>query len=124
MKLISPSTIVVRRVVTSMLVALILAAIAPQGVFAQSNPDVGVWKLNLAKSKYSPGPSPKSLTITTEAVGQGLRSTFEGVDAEGKPIKQVYQGMMMGNPNRRPAYLASTQVPSHESTVTRRRSRL
>jgi hypothetical protein len=98
MKLISLSTIVGRRVVTSMLVAFVLAIIAPQSVFAQSNPDVGVWKLNLAKSKYSPGPPPKSLTIASEAVGQGLRSTFEGVDAEGKPIKQVYQGMYDGKP--------------------------
>ena len=30
---------------------------APQGL-------IGTWKLNVAKSKFSPGPAPKSMTIT------------------------------------------------------------
>ena len=28
---------------------------------------LGTWKLNLAKSKYNPGPAPKSATFTLEA---------------------------------------------------------
>ena len=35
---------------------------------AQSDPSVGTWKLNLTKSKYSPGPLPKSNTVTIAAV--------------------------------------------------------
>jgi hypothetical protein len=41
---------------------------------AQSNPSIGTWKLNLAKSKYSPGPPPKSQTTKIEAVGMGQRT--------------------------------------------------
>lgn len=29
----------------------------------------GTWKLNVAKSKFSPGPAPKSMTVTYSAVG-------------------------------------------------------
>src|SRR4029453_19406684 len=36
------------------------------GVFAQSNSDIGAWTLNVAKSKYSPGPAPKSATTKIE----------------------------------------------------------
>ena len=41
---------------------------------AQSkDPFVGTWRLNVAKSKYSPGPPPKSQT-TTPRVRGALRS--------------------------------------------------
>ena len=42
---------------------------------AQSkDPFVGTWRLNVAKSKYSPGPAPKSQTATYEAAGKGTES--------------------------------------------------
>jgi hypothetical protein len=64
------------------------AAALATGALAQggSNPMVGTWKLNLAKSKYTPGPAPKSLTVKIDAAGQGVKATSEGVDGEGKPI--------------------------------------
>jgi hypothetical protein len=67
---------------------------------------VGTWKLNLAKSKYSPGPPPKEGTLTVESQADGLKFTIEGVDAEGKPIhyelSPKYDGKdypITGNPN-------------------------
>jgi hypothetical protein len=46
-------------------------------VFAADN-NVGTWKLNLAKSKYSPGPAPKSQTLKIEAWGEdGVKYTAE-----------------------------------------------
>ena len=48
---------------------------------AQSNPLVGTWKLNVEKSKFDPGPAPKSLTRTVVAQGEGVKYTFEGVAA-------------------------------------------
>ena len=44
----------------------------------------GTWKLNLAKSKYSPGPAPKSLTITATMEGDWVVTKAEGVDSTGK----------------------------------------
>jgi hypothetical protein len=55
-------------------------------VTALSSPIVGTWKLNTAKSKYSPGPVPKSLTRTITADGESLKYSFEGVAADGSAI--------------------------------------
>ena len=41
--------------------------------FAQSDPQVGLWRLNVAKSTYSPGPVPKSGTTRIEAAGAGAK---------------------------------------------------
>ena len=47
---------------------------------------IGTWELNLAKSKFSPGPGPKSLTVTLEQDGEKIRQVVKGVDGEGKPV--------------------------------------
>lgn len=47
---------------------------------------VGTWKLNLAKSKYSPGPPPKDGTLTIESEADGLKFMFHGTNAEGKAV--------------------------------------
>jgi hypothetical protein len=79
---------------TFMTMALLFSAVvsttAPQVSFAQSAPQLGTWKLNLEKSKFSPGSAPRSTTRTTEAVGQSFRTTFEGISAEGNPTKVVF----------------------------------
>src|ERR1700730_1932409 len=62
-----------------------VAAVAPIAP-AQTDPHVGRWQLNLAKSKFTPGPAPKSQTFTYEADGPNLAVLVQGVDAEGKPI--------------------------------------
>ena len=38
---------------------------------------VGTWKLNLANSKYSPGPPPKECTLTVDAILDCLKITVE-----------------------------------------------
>src|SRR6266550_1520815 len=40
-----------------------------------SNTEVGTWKLNVAKSKFSPGTAVKSGTIKVEAAGAGIKQT-------------------------------------------------
>lgn len=68
-----------------------LAVLAVDGLHAQAtDPALGTWKLNVAKSKYEPGPAPKSLTVTIEPSGQGVKVTAKGVDAQGKPIETSY----------------------------------
>jgi hypothetical protein len=49
-----------------------------------ADPAIGTWKLDAAKSKYTPGPAPKSATITYEETADGIKRTGESVDAEGK----------------------------------------
>src|SRR4029434_9846877 len=60
---------------------LFLVAIATFAAGQASDPVVGNWQLNVAKSKYTPGPGPKSETRTYAANGQ---ASAKGVDAAGK----------------------------------------
>ena len=41
------------------------------GLAQSKDPAYGVWKLNVAKSKYSPGPAPKEMTVTIEGPACG-----------------------------------------------------
>jgi len=49
--------------------ALVILLAAGSVLLAQSSPFVGTWQLNLAKSKYNPGPPPQSQTRTWDAIG-------------------------------------------------------
>jgi len=51
--------------------------------FAQTDSQVGVWKLNVAKSTYSPGPAPKSATTTIETAGAGAKVSVDQMRADG-----------------------------------------
>jgi hypothetical protein len=51
------------------------------------DPFVGTWRLNLAKSTYSPGPPPKSATSTYAAAGQGYKVSVKTEPASG-PVQQ------------------------------------
>jgi len=73
-----------------LIIAVVSATAIPQIGFAQTNQPSGMWRLNLAKSQFSPGPSPRSQTLTYETVGQGFRATNEGIDAQGNPTKSVF----------------------------------
>jgi len=51
---------------------------------------LGTWKMNPAKSKYSPGPAPKSLTIQWEQTADGIKLTSDLVTADGNPAHGEY----------------------------------
>ena len=74
--------------VTTILAALVAGAAI---VSAQAkDPFVGTWRLNVAKSKYSPGPAPKAQTSTYEAAGQGYRISVKGEPATGAAQQWSY----------------------------------
>jgi hypothetical protein len=76
-------------------VALVLAA--PSALLAQADPTIGKWKVNLAKSRYEPGPAPKSETRTYEASGKnGVKVRFDRIDAAGKTITVTYDAQYDG----------------------------
>ena len=73
------------------IVAVTVLAIDIASLSAQDkDPRVGTWKLNVAKSKYDPGPAPQSQTLTVEAVGKGEKVTSEVVAADGKKSASTY----------------------------------
>jgi len=69
---------------------LVLASVTAGSLLAQDNPFVGTWKLNVAKSKFEPGPAPKSLTRTIVAQGDGAKYSFEGVAGDGTPFSYSF----------------------------------
>ena len=87
------------KTVLRMLAVSVFAVVACATVQAQTNPLVGTWKLNVEKSKYDPGPAPKSLTRTVVAQGEGVKYTFEGVSGDGKPISYGFSVNFDGKDN-------------------------
>jgi len=51
----------------------------------------GTWKLDVAKSTYSPGPAPKSNTVKVESNEKEFKVDAKGTDAEGKPTHVHYE---------------------------------
>lgn len=71
--------------------AAVAFAASMSGASAQSqNPGMGNWKLNVEKSKYIPGPGPKSLTVKFEPVGEGVKVTTDGINADGSKNATEY----------------------------------
>jgi hypothetical protein len=87
-----------KRVLAFVVVAL-LAAVGSSSLYAQGNAVVGTWKLNLTKSKFDPGPAPKSLTRKVVAEGDGLKYSFEGVGADGKALSYGFSVKFDGKDN-------------------------
>lgn len=52
-----------------------------------TEPVMGTWKLDVAKSTYKPGPAPKSSTLTVEPVGKAMKVTIDSVAGDGSPLK-------------------------------------
>src|ERR1700752_1770453 len=75
---------VMQTIVRILAVAAALAGIPPaRHIAAQAaDPLIGTWTLNVAKSKYSPGPAPKSETRTYVMAGEDIKATLTGVDAD------------------------------------------
>jgi len=84
---------------------------------------LGTWKLNTAKSKFSPGPGPKSLTLKFEATADGIKLTSDGVDSDGNAIHGEYVSRFdgkdvpwTGNPNADTASAKKIDDNSYENT--------
>src|SRR5271155_2043317 len=94
----------------------VLAFAGSAALQAQSNPLVGTWKLNVTKSKFDPGPGYKSLTRTVEAQGDGVKYTFAGVAADGKPTAYGFSVKFDGKDNP-----ISGSMPSGADTISAKR---
>jgi hypothetical protein len=68
---------------------LVVALVVVLGgtALAQRDSNLGTWKLNVASSKYDPGPPPMSETIVNEAwETNGLRYTITTVEGDGTRV--------------------------------------
>jgi hypothetical protein len=93
---------------------------------AQGDPAVGTWKLNVAKSRYSPGPTPKSNVITIVAAGDTLKISSQGVDGTDKPTSTNYTATFDGKDNPikgAPAYdtVSHKRIDANTTEQTRKK---
>ena len=74
-------------------VILLILAVLFVGVTVclADSPQMGTWKLNEAKSKFSPGAS-KNNTVVYEAAGDSVKVTVDGVDGAGNAIHSEWTG--------------------------------
>jgi hypothetical protein len=97
-----------------------------RAVFAQSDPAIGTWKLNVAKSKYNPGAPPRSQTITITAAGNGITVMSRGTDSAGKPLATDYTVAFDGKDvpvKGSPSYdmTSAKRVDANTTELTRRK---
>jgi hypothetical protein len=75
-----------RTLLRTLLVGTVLAMVGPAVALAAApaDPVLGTWKLNLAKSTFSPGPAPKSQVRTYTQTAEGIALAWTAVGADGK----------------------------------------
>ena len=78
-----------RRTLVGTLAVVAVVALSSSSFAQSADPWVATWRLNVAKSKYSPGPAPRSQTVVNESAPNGIRSITDTVDAQGMKIHQV-----------------------------------
>ena len=98
-------------------------------IAAQAQPRVGVWELNLERSKFTPGPAPRKQTLTFRAAGPQWVALIQGIDASGKPLDPDMSNLAItfdgkDHPTATIDYetTAWTLVDARRYTVTRKRA--
>ena len=65
--------------------------------WAADDPQMGTWKLNVAKSKFSPVQPPQSQTVTTKPYGSdGVTLSLDGLNAKGEKFTIAYSAKYDG----------------------------
>ena len=83
-----------RRMFSRAMVVLAISTIAALG----ADNSIGTWKLNSAKSKYTPAPMPvKSLTSVREAAPGGVKVANTGERTDGTAINATYTAKYDGS---------------------------
>lgn len=77
-------------------ISVAIVCFAAASLLHAADPALGTWKLNVAKSKYSPGPAPKSGSLIYEASGDAVKRTGEQIAADGKKSSFSYTAKMDG----------------------------
>lgn len=101
------------------------------GSFAQpASPLSGTWKLNMAKSTYSPANlAPKSGTTQFDVTKDGVKAVIDGVDSQGRATHSEYtatfdgkdcpwKGTIAGQPSPNQDAVAWKKIDDHTYEIT------
>jgi hypothetical protein len=69
---------------------LLLVALALNVSAAAADKQSGTWKMDSAKSQYSPGPAAKSNTVKIDSDADNIKLSSDGIDAAGNPTHVEY----------------------------------
>jgi hypothetical protein len=84
-------------VIASLAALLLFAGIAvASSARAADDPNNGTWKLNVEKSKFIPGPAPKSSTVTIKIENGTETYTADNVDAAGNASHGTFTAKLDG----------------------------
>jgi hypothetical protein len=75
---------------------LLVGIAATSSVRAADDSSNGTWKLNIEKSKFDPGPAPKSSTVTIKIENGTETYNGETTDAAGKTTKMSFAAKLDG----------------------------
>ena len=108
---------------SALVVSFVMSASASMAAAADSW--LGSWKLNIAKSKYLPGPAPKSQSLKFEATPAGIKVSTDAVGADGTATKGGFTSRFdgkdvpyAGNPDADPAAPRRIEDTSYENAWT------
>jgi hypothetical protein len=77
-----------------------LLVVGSNGRAQSPEPWMGTWKVNLAKSTYSPGPKPTvAAMVKMEPSGSGFKTTIDAVNAQGQTVHTESVAMFDGKDN-------------------------
>jgi hypothetical protein len=63
---------------------------SPAPATSSDDPILGTWQLNVARSRFTPGPGWRSQIRVYQAVSEGVAVTWAGVDAKGETMRVSY----------------------------------
>lgn len=111
---------------TRTILASLVVALAGAALCLAADVNLGTWKLNEAKSKFSAG-TPKNTTVVYAPAGDSVKITVEGVDKDGKPARNEWTGKwdgkdypVTGDPSSDSR--AYTRVDDHTLTFTAKKA--
>jgi len=83
---------------TRTLLALSSAIVLSSSLVRAQTPSVmpGQWTLDVSKSSFSPGPAPKSQHAVLTAIPNGIRTSADRVEADGKLVHFEWNGTFDG----------------------------
>ena len=89
-----------KRVVVVLVSLAALLAASPNARTQSTDPWMGTWKVNLAKSTYKPGPKPTVAgTVKMEPMAGGFKTTIDATNPQGQPTHTETVGKFDGKDN-------------------------
>jgi hypothetical protein len=80
---------------TRTILASLVVFLAGFGLCLAADLNMGTWKLNEAKSKFSPGAT-KNTTVVYTPAGDDVHITVDGIDKDGKGVHNEWTGKFDG----------------------------